>query len=259
MGKYYSFHGIIKEITIVIGVVLLITAASATVYFGMFDPVTSQKPSATQEPVSVPAIPTYEPVIESVADQMFRTNGHYLGDVFTWRRDDVSGTKDMIVHAMIYGYRFEPNYQWWSVSWGRYFIQVPEDGMKYAFVYAKVWMEGNSTNWDPRIYGFDTSHFKMQIGQTLYDVDPSYLPPLRIKELEETWNGFNNTRIEPFGCLRINDAGKESCIFGQWIRMGNENGQDGFMVFQVPAATRPEDITILGSFRGFGDAWWQLA
>jgi hypothetical protein len=262
MGKYYSKYGLLKEIAIVIGMVLLVATASATIYFGAIAPhepapstVTVEKSNETHEPVT-PIV--YEPYIESPELQKYRAGGHDMGEDFSWRRDDVSGSKDLLMHASVYGYRIEPTYQWWSVSWGQYFTQVPNEGMKYLFVYVKIWMEGNSTNWDPRIYGFDTSHFLVQIDNHLYQADPEYVPPIRIKELEEVWNKGNVSRIGPFGCLRINDHGLESCIGGQWVRMGDENGLDGFIVYQVPEKTRPEDISVLGQFRGFGSAWWSL-
>jgi len=119
-------------------------------------------------------------------------------------------------------------------------------------------MEGDNPSWDPRAYGYDWDHFAVQIGDKLYSPDESYVPPIRIRELEETWDHFNVTRIGPFGCLPLYDGGKESCAHEQWIRMGPENGLDGFILFEIPKETPAEDIRVLGTFRGFGDAWWEL-
>ncbi len=200
----------------------------------------------------------YATLDESYTDWKYRMNGHALGEEYTWRRDDVSGLKDMLVHVTTYGYRMEPNYRWWSVSWGRYFWQVPADGMKYVFVYVNVWMDGDSPRWDPRMYGFDWQHFRLQVGDILYAPDTTYVSPNRIKELEETWNRWNTTRIGPFGCLRLNDRGYESCIGEQYVRMGKENGLDGFILFEVPKESKPADMKMIGSYRGFGSAWWEL-
>lgn len=226
------------------------------------DAQSTPEPTPIPTPEPVPTLPTPTPIptlSESYEDWKYRMNGHELGEEYSWRRDDVSGKKDMLVHASAYGYRIEPNYQWWSVDWGRYFWQVPAEGMKYVFVYVNVWMDGNTTNWDPRMYGLDWNAWRLQVGDTLYAPDTSYVPPNRVKELEETWTRWNTTRIGPFGCLRINDRGYEYCLGEQWVRMGKENGLDGFVLFEVPESAKPEDMLMIGQFHGFGSAWWQLS
>lgn len=249
-----------------VSIIVMVIGVSALVMIGMSgsgsEPVPDPAPASfveviTPEPTARPEV--YPTLTESYKEWKFRHGGYSLGDAFTWRRDDVSGLKDLLVHATVYGYRIEPNYQWWSVSWGRYFSQVPTAGMKYLFVYVDVWMEGDNPTWDPRMYGYSWDHFAVQIGDQLYRPDESYLPPVRIRELEETWDHNNVTRIAPFGCLPLYDNGKESCAGEQWIRMGPENGLDGFIIFEIPKETAPEDIRVLGDFRGFGSAWWELA
>ncbi len=255
--KAYQVAGIVCIVLVLVLMNAGCISAVKSVYRGT---VTTPAPTPVPEviiPTQIPA-PVYTEMPESYEEWKYRSNGRNLGEWYSWRRDDVSGTKDMLAHAVVYGYRIEPNYWWWSVSWGRYFCQVPDHGMKYLFVYTKVWLEGNNGTWDPRLYGFDWNHYRVQIGSALYEPDTNYVAPNRIKELEETSDYSDVVKIGPFGCLHINDQGKESCIWDQWIRMGDENGLDGFILFEIPASTKPEDISVIGNYRGFGSAWWNL-
>ncbi len=210
----------------------------------------------TPKPTPTP-VPTPVAIVTASNEELLELFGGYSeGGWLSWHHANASGLKDMTVHVTVYGHRFETVYHWWSVSWAQYFVEAPKVGNKFLFVYVNMWMEDQS---DPRMWGMEEDHFRVQVGQNLYAPDTGYAKELRIKELEEVFDYQNKERIMPYGYLRVQPAGREEAIQSYYLRAGRSNAWDGFILFQVPIETKAEDTKVLGRFDNLGGyAWWQL-
>lgn len=274
--KRYNPHGIKIEI----GILLLAALVLFGIAWAIVTPDQVIGPDTTPAPVAVPAeiptvqaTPTPEPTpdinqtlyaAQEYQDWKYRNKFFNMTEWLTWRRDDVAGLKDMKVNTTIYGYRFESNFQEHSVSWGTgsWFTHVPRDGMKYLFVYACQYMEGSDPTWDPRMWGMGPDHFTVQVGDQLYspllnEVNPSE----PIKELENTWDIGHRQTIAPYGYDDVSHTfrGTSKRNDASYLRMGRSNKWDGWILYEVPKDTRPEDVIILGRFDHLGgNAFWNL-
>jgi hypothetical protein len=72
-------------------------------------------PTPTPTPTPTPA-PTM-----SEAQMMATTNGLHMGEWLSWKRENVSGYKDMSTHVTVYGWKMFGTVNWRSISWGSYF------------------------------------------------------------------------------------------------------------------------------------------
>ena len=227
-------------------------------------------PSVTETPVQVENITVIEepmPVIdenssikEPVEMFIYRTNGHYLNETFGWKRENVSGEKDMEVYTVVYDYKILHGYEWWSDSWGRYFYQIPDSGKKFLFVFVNTWMEGADPTKDPRMWGPNWSHYSIQYNDQIIAPDEAYAPTSRIKEFEEKADYRDVVRVGPYGYLQVQERGNghRSAVPLQWLRMGTSNAWDGFIPYQIPIEAEPEDLIILGDMYAFGTPYWLL-
>jgi hypothetical protein len=275
MGNYYTRSGIIREIAILVGIILVIGIVSATLYFGT---VNREVPKPSEVIVSEPVIepvPTQQESIieitdaaESPEDALFRLNGHHLGDSVSWTRENVSGFKDMNVVVTAYDYKFMDNYKWHSDSWNKDFTQYPEPGKKYLFVFAHLYMEGSDPSKDSRYYiDSDPWHrWVVQVGRTVIFPDEEYQKEHLIKELENTYainpalqKRFHlATQVNPFGYNRIFNGREWIVQSPEWLRMGDSNSWNGYILFQVPEDTKPEDVMILSQWDTFSRPYWVI-
>jgi hypothetical protein len=267
MGKYYTLSGIVRELAIIVGVIMIVSAASATIYFGVTKEPERHSEVIVSEPVIEP-VPVQElqsiteitGAAESLEDQLFRSNGHHLGQSVSWYRENVSGYKDMNVIVTAYDWKFMPNYAYHSDSWGRDWMQIAEPEMKYLFIFVNIYMAGTEQSMDPSYYiGEDPwSRWAVQINSEIITPDMDYVKSSLIKELENTYTLNDDNRVGPFGYNRIWDGKVWTAIPPHWLRMGKSNALDGYVIFQVPRETRPEDITILSQWDQFSRPHWVL-
>lgn len=223
--------------------------------------VATEEPSVQPGPVEEIEIP--EPVLTTVPLyqepeelRMYRTNGKWLGEYFSWLRYNVSMQKDLRVRTRVYDFQILYALTEWSYKWGRYFTVYPEAGKKYLIIMPSMEMVGDSPEWDPRMWGMGQDHWYIQDKGALISPDPAYVPCTRIRELEETWDATNSTRIQSYGYDW--QGGNETCNDLSWLRMGYSNQWSGFIVYQVPMDAWPKDLIVIGQFDGFGQAWWKL-
>jgi len=191
---------------------------------------------------------------------MFRTGGLYLGETYRWERENCSGQKDMAVNVRVYNYKILHGYDWWSISWGQYFYQLPMPGQKYLVIMIRMEMEGEDQNKDPRMYGMGQDHFYLQYnGQVSNQPDGDHALGVRIKELEETFTFNDDARVYDYGYQRAYELnGSEYAQDLGYLRMGKSNAWDGFILYSIPEEVAIEDILIHGRFDGFGYAYWKL-
>jgi len=195
-------------------------------------PPTPPTPTPTPEPTIEPT-PTPEPAPEIM--------GLRPGQFLSFRRDNVSGYKDIKVHMTIYGYREYKEISWWSMSWGRIFKQSAPDGYKYLFVFAHVYSDEDSA----KTWGIQPYNFFAFDGQAMRNRTEDLLPQIRLTEFDDVWDMRHVENIKPYGYLRKHiNGGKEYAEEIGYLQPGESNAWDGYIPFIVPVNTRPEDIRI---------------
>jgi hypothetical protein len=269
--RYWKYRSII--FACITSAAVLIMCVSALVIFGgtteEVPKVQSSVTVITPAPIPRPTIPIDETILARVAERDLReyknkTRLHNLSEWYSWYREDVSGLKDMIVRTTIYGYRFEKIFQEHSTSWGTgaYFWHVPDPGMKYLFVYAAQFMDGDDPSMDPRMWGMEADHFTVQANGQIYKPLVNLVDPREpIRELENVWDIDHVHGIKPYGYddLSYNRNNEQIRSESHWLRMGRSNKWDGWILYEVPETTRAEDVFVLGRFESLGgDAYWSL-
>jgi len=230
----------------------------------------AQVPVVTPEPPADPppdppgnmteVFPVYR---ESFADWKYRNRQFDLGEWMTFRKDNVSGDKDLVVHTTVYAYRVEQRLEVHETAWGTssYFYHFPDDGKEYLFVFVAMFMDGSSPDQDPRMWGMGKDHFTVQVGNALYQpATPDWNLYEDIQELEFVWDLDHVHAVGPYGYAdRI--PNEKTIILDEltWLRMGRSNKWDGWILYQVPKWTDPRDLQILGRFDNLGGyAYWTV-
>jgi hypothetical protein len=212
----------------------------------------------TLEPVPLiqPPVPAILPVIFDEEQSGLRNISEY----FTIRRQNVTGYKSMTVKTTVYGVREFTQVKWYSDGWGRYMDQFAPKGEKYVFVFLAEFVDGNTPREDPGIWYFGPGLFRLQVDGRLYDQDTDFVPTNRIKELEEIESFSKIKGIPPFGYYIWQERGngKKIAVLDPWLRMGQSNSADGYLVFRVPAEYDVSDMMLVGNFASFGSAAWRL-
>lgn len=206
---------------------------------------------------NITIIPTPEPTPQLSKEQfMAQYNGMKQGQWLSWNRLNVSGYKDITVHTTVYDWRQYGIINWWSVSWGKYFVEGAGEGNKFLFVFVSTYTDEGSA----RMYGIDQYHYYAQIGNQLYAPSDKLLPAIRIKEFDEVWDRRHVENIKPYGYIRITSwKGEEEAQELEYLKEGYSNMWNGYIVYEIPANVDPKDVRIIGQFNAFTEPhWWQL-
>jgi len=219
--------------------------------------------TATPMPTPTPLPPTPEPTPTPIPEptlsesQLMEMNGGLkMGTWYSWRRENVSGLKDMNTHVTVYGYKILGTIEWRSVSWGQYFRSGAGIEKKFLFVYVKSWSDDGTSH----MWGIQPHQFTAAVKGVSYNQTDEVLPQIRIKDLDETWNMDHVEGIKPYGCIRMySSEGQEICPELGYLKDGKSNAWDGYLVFSIPADAQPKDIKIMGNFHNLAEShWWQL-
>lgn len=230
-----------------------VTLAKNTAY-GMLEESTPE-PTMTITEIPTPSpLPTPEPTID-IRQEMVSTNGYYLREWLHWYRPDVDGLKDLSTWTTVYDFRFFDRLHFWSVSWNRPMIEMPETGMKYLLVYINTYTDGdNVRQWLFRNY------IVISKGVAYYP-EEVIAPEARIVELDDSWDYAHVQSPRAFG-YRIKQEAVSGIITAERIEKaegGRSNAVDGYLIFQVPYDTQADDVKVWGSFANLGgNAWWKL-
>lgn len=180
---------------------------------------------------------------------------------FSWFREDVSGTKDMSVHVTAYNYRVMNFYNWFNPQDYKYYKQFASENNKYVFVFIQIYMD-DIIGQDSRMWLPDEKHYALQVNSRLY-YPIEFQKQLRIKELEETFNLNDDSRVSYYGTLRtykkghIETAG-ETTENLTYLYGGKSNAVDGYLVYEIPENTTDEELILTASFNAFGNSAWIL-
>lgn len=238
--------------------------------------VTAPDPTPTATPTEIPTpTPTPTPIpTESLNDLMLRTNGYHIREWLHVYREDVQGIdgedvlsghglKDLSYWVTVYGYRFLPSYHYHDLQWGTrsFRLMRPEYyGNKFLFVYVNSYTDGD----DVRMYGVKQRNFVLHINGSMYFPHlpgDMYNPIQWIKELEYDYSYDRSTMIRPFNYKIVQEAGTGiiTAVEQDYIYGGRSNADDGYIIFEVPVDTKPEDVEVWGQFSNVGgEVWWSL-
>jgi hypothetical protein len=185
------------------------------------------------------------------------------GQWFKWDRQDVLGFKDLSMGIIEYRHVWLDRYTWYNPAMAQYYINTPAPGNRFLAVFVNEEMFGSNQSMDPRMWGFDETAFRAQIGDQVYAPDTQHDPVDRIKEFDNLQVYHKTVTPGPFS-YEIIYTGHSPATGGfvaqrlGWLRMGEGNSWDGYILFEVPASTRDEDVRLLGGFASFGQANWKL-
>lgn len=225
-------------------------------------PLPTPVPVVIETPIPVPTISqpvVYQEPPESREDYMFRTQGFYMGDYFSWYRENCTMLKDLKVRVTVYGYKWLKSYHYWSIDWGRYFTQPPRYGQKYLVIYPQMCADGDTSSWDARMWGMGADHFYIQYKDQIYYPDTERIIGARVQELENTYTKNDDARVYDYGYYRTFGWNKtERAEPLGYLYLGQSNCWDGFIIYSLPEQAQIEDIKVLGRFDSFGYAWWYL-
>lgn len=230
----------------------------------------------TPEPTPVPTptpepTPTPTPTPEPTPDYSFcgnENNCHKLRDWVFWFRPDVEGlgnasgirkdTGDLRTFATVYGYRYLPSYHWHSVSWGSraFFLEKPAENMKFLFVFVNIYSDDTNGAGDVRQYGYEKSHFVVQVKDRLYYPDESYDEAVWIKEFQDMniYDYAHKEGITPYGYRIVQDKGT-GLIHADaldFIIAGRSNAWDGFIPYMVPIDSNENNTRVIAQFDNLG-------
>ena len=220
-------------------------------------PIPTPPPSPTPTPRMTPvALPTIIPQPVN----LFWPGERWEGQWYQWKRQNVSGTKDLHAGFIVYRHAWLNSYHWYNLALGNYMVQKPSKGTRY-FV---VWIHQESLGKDdPGFFPFYEDAFQVQIGEKLYKADTVHNPVCRIQELDHKYDYYNIVTAPPFGYY-IRQIGKDPETGGYVaerlgeVRYGQGNSIDGYVLYEVPEKTMTEDVILLGNFGTFGSAWWKF-
>lgn len=185
-----------------------------------------------------------------------------LSQFFTIHRENVTGEKDLEIKTTVYGWQELHQVKWYSDSDGKYLYQfAPTKDENYLFVYLVSYVNGNTTEDDPRPWYFGPQQFRLQVEDRMYDQDTEFMPNVRIKEMEDV-PGYNKIRgLRPYGYTIVQDQklGNITAQPDPIMHLGKSNAKDGYLVFRVPAGKDASNMALVGSFGSWGNAAWGLA
>lgn len=183
---------------------------------------------------------------------------------FSWSRTNVTGFKDMSVHALVYDYRVMDSYHWFNPSDYKYYIETPSNpDNKFVFVFINIYMD-NILGDDTRMWLPDEKHYLLQAQNVrFHPID--FEKQIRIKEFEDVYNYNDDYRVGYYGTFRytsrsINYASTAGETYENltYLRGGKSNAIDGYIVFEIPKVIDENELILSANFFQFGNAAWKL-
>lgn len=242
-----------------------VTAAKQIAADALATPVPTTTPP-TPTPTPIPTTPPTPKAIETLAAHYvdpFVQGERWEDQWFKWKREDVQGNKDLQVGVVEYRHAFLDYYTWWNAAMGNYQVQKPAAGNRYFVVWVHEEMIGENSTYDPSMWIFDETSFRVQVKGQIYSPDTVHNPVNRIRELDRQYDFYDTVITGPFGWqVRYSGFNPETAGYVAerkgWLRLGQGNAVDGYILFEIPKDTMESDILVLGSFSRFGNAYWRI-
>jgi hypothetical protein len=226
-------------------------------------PTPTPSPTPTEAPITPEPTPEAIPTLNIEYVDPFAAGARSENQWYKWYRPDVQGLKDLQIGIVVYRHRFLDRYTWWNPSTGNYFTQRPAPGYRYFAVWVHQEMIGTNQTDDPSFWSFDSNAFALQVGTTIYthQINGTYNPVVRIKEFDDYTDYYNTITAPPFGYyIKYTGVNPDTGGFRAeklgWLRMGQGNAIDGFILYEIPKESQTRDIQLLGEFGTFGSAQW---
>ena len=224
-------------------------------------------PTPTPKPTPIPT-PSSIPTLAAHYVNPFTQGERWEGQWYQWRRLDVQGIngeglKDLSVGIIAYRHKFLDRYTWYNNAIGNYQSQWPADGNRYFVAWVHEEMLGNNSSYDPSMWAFDETAFRLQIRDKVYYPDETHNPVNHILEFDN-YPEFDKAEIAGPFAWNILYTGHDPATGGYaafrpgYMRWGPGNAIDGYILFEIPANTYEKDVMLLGAFSTFGDAYWRF-
>lgn len=247
-----------------------VSAAKQVAADALATPIPTTTPP-TPTPTPIPTVPPTPAAIETLAAHYVDPFAHgerWEDQWFKWERKDVQGingegTKDLLVGIVCYRHAFLDYYTWWNAALGNYQVQKPAEGNRYFVAWVHEEMLGVNSSYDPSMWIFDETAFRLQVRDTLYSPDLTHNPVNRIRELDRQYDFYDAVITGPFGWkVRYSGYNPETAGYIAerigWLRLGPGNAVDGYILFEIPDDTMENEVALIGSFSRFGSAYWKF-
>lgn len=183
---------------------------------------------------------------------------------FSFIRYEALFKQDMKVTTIVYDYREFEKLHWFNPSQYKYEEQLPETpDSKFLLIFINTFMDDELGD-DTRFWVMSRQMFAVDIGGKVYR-SLDYPFQLRYKELETTPNFNGESYIQAYKQERVYtssmDAVKTAGEISDekfYLRGGKSNAIDGYLLFEIPKDTTPEQIKVLANFYSFGNSQWLL-
>ena len=224
-------------------------------------PIPTPTPTPTPTPIPTPkAIPT----LAAHPVDPYMHGERWQGQWFKWLRLDVQGEKDLDAGIIVYRSEFADKLTYYNNLWGNYYAVKPSEGNRYFIVWIHEEIFGTNGTFDPSMWIFDENAFRLQVKGTMQENIWPVVPEYVIGELQNEHDYYNTVISAPFGYDRIYTAhnpetGGWVAQKRGWLRMGQGNSIDGYLIYEVPEKTMPGDLLLLGNFATFGTAYWRFS
>lgn len=183
---------------------------------------------------------------------------------FSFLRYDALGEKDLFIHSEVYDYKVFNSYHWFNPTDYKYYEQYPiSDKNKFVFVFFSIYSDdiiGDDTRfWIPK-----ENMMQLQINEISYS-PIEFVKSLRIKELEDSYNSNDNSRVTAFNSNRVYSSSSEAAKTAGEItesidvlKGGISNKIDGYIIFEIPRESLDSDMLFACNFYSWGNGLWRL-
>jgi hypothetical protein len=244
-------------VTIIAGIVIVLIIAAAAVFvvlprisggsFGIFSgPATTTGTTTAPTTVPVTAVPTT--VVPTPTPAPF-PNALLLKDGFLFGEGKIAS------EGTVYRIWMNETYSWHNDMDNRYYLQKPQPGNKYLFVFINVFNKGDTRVWPPTS-GNVVVHYN---GQE-YSSDPTHYLPDKSEDRKATAIEVKEVQYfsKFFGSEYVEDFGYSHGMQLAYLYPGKSNAIDGYLVFEVPASLTPEKTYAEIVFNGKDVGVWNL-
>jgi hypothetical protein len=217
-----------------------------------------------EEEVTVLVTPTPDGHIYFASE--YQNGTRLLQRPFSFIRYNALGTMDMKVTTIVYDYQTFEKLHWFNPSTYKYVEATPANGDdKFCLIFIRVFMDDIAGE-DTRMWLFNRSSFAIyDENKTKMYVAKEYPYQLRFKELENKATFDGVTVVQAFKSLREYTSGEEARGYAgeyndeqYYLRGGASNAIDGFLIYEIPKNSKPENLLVLAQLHAFGNAQWKL-
>jgi hypothetical protein len=249
------------RVKIIAGIVILFLIAAGAVFVvlpkmsGGSSPVSGQPVSSTgisgspaATLVAVTTVPVATTTVPTPVPDPF-PNALRLRDGFQFGEGNVAS------EGTIYRIWVNDTYHWHNDKDNKYYVQSPQPGNKFLFIFVNVFNKGDTRVWPPT-----SGNIKVYYDVNTYSPDPThYLPdkssdekatPVEIQEVQYFSQLFGSEYVEDYGYSH----GTQTA----YLYPGKSNAIDGYLIFQVPQSFAPSKGYTEIAFNGKDVGVWKL-